>query len=82
MTEKFTPEFIEEYLFGRGLQLKDYFIHRTPISEVIGFVDEQGKEFIFSIGNDELAGLMLARLKQLNAREVVVGNDASSPPRS
>ena len=78
MNAKFTPEFVDQYLFGRGLVLANYFIHRTPISEVICFLDEKGEEFTLSIGNDELARLMMSRLKELNVREVVLGGKSQS----
>jgi hypothetical protein len=78
MSPRFTPEFVEHYLFGRGLQLKDYVVHVTPISETLGFVDEEGRAYNLMVNDGELFGLMMRRLRELGVREVVATGRASS----
>jgi hypothetical protein len=65
---KFTPEFVDERLFGSGLTLDDYFLSRTPFSEVILYTEKNGGECYLSVSNDELAQLMKKRLIELGVR--------------
>ena len=64
----FTREFVDKQLFGSGLKVSDYFLSRTPISEVILYTDTDGKEYYLSVGNDELARLLKERLIELGVR--------------
>lgn len=60
----------DEFLFGRGLELGDYFIERTPVSEVICFKNEDGRAFDLAISNPDLHSAALARLVELGVRIV------------
>ena len=70
MPDMFTPEFVDDFLFRRGLQLKDYFIQVTPVSESIGILDSGEKEFFLAISNNELERLARGRLLALGVRVV------------
>lgn len=56
---------VEEFLFGRGQQLKDYFIEQTPVSEMLCYRNSEGREFDLPINDVELATAVIARLKSL-----------------
>lgn len=60
----------DQFLFGRGLKLGDYFIERTPVSEVICFKNEDGRVFDLAISNPDLHSKALARLVELGVRVV------------
>jgi hypothetical protein len=64
----FTAEFVDERLFGSGLTVADYFLSRTPFSEVILYTEKNGGEFYLSVSNDELAQLLKMRLIELGVR--------------
>lgn len=46
---------VEEFLFGRGVRLEDYFIEQTPVSEVLCYRNSEGREFDLPINDPELA---------------------------
>jgi len=71
------PE-VEEFLFGSGLVLGDYYIERTPISEVICYVSRDGRSFDLHISNEALASAAIARLIALGVRVVVLGGFAQT----
>ena len=59
---------VDDFLFGRGVQLKDYFIEQTPVSEVLGYRSPEGREFDLSINDPELAAAVFRRLKDMGVR--------------
>jgi hypothetical protein len=65
---QFTPEFVDQRLFGSGRRVSDYVLCRTPRSEVIMYTDNSGKAFYLSINNDELWGLLKKRLVELGVK--------------
>jgi hypothetical protein len=67
MSDRPTPH---EFLFGRGLTLQHYFIERTPVSEVIGFTDDNGRAFDLHISDDELALSAKSLLLELGVRVI------------
>lgn len=64
---------VENFLFGTGLQLEDYYIEKTPFSEMLCYRNAEGREFDLPINNEELASAVLKRLKALNVRIVNLG---------
>ncbi|GGZ02131.1 hypothetical protein ACFFTM_08445 [Pseudoduganella plicata] len=64
---------VEDFLFGTGLQLGDYYIERTPFSEMLCYRNAEGREFDLPISNEELATAVFTRLKALNVRIVNLG---------
>jgi hypothetical protein len=64
---------VDDFLFGEGLKLEDYFIRVTPVSEVLCYVGPGGREFYLSISDDELADAALQRLRDLGVRIVEMG---------
>lgn len=64
---------VENFLFGTGLQLEDYYIERTPFSEMLCYCNAEGREFDLLVNNEELASAVLKRLKALNVRVVNLG---------
>lgn len=66
----------DEFLFGNGARVEDYFIRRTPISEVICTI-EDGQEYSLLISNQELFEGVRARLLELGVR--IVERQFSSP---
>lgn len=77
--DRFTHEFVDDFLFGKGLTLKDYVIRRTPVSECI-CCGEGDAEFDLLISNDKLRMLVLERLISLNVS--VVDQDWLKAPHS
>ena len=63
----------EEFLFGRGRQLEDYFIEQTPISEMLGYRNSEGREFDLPIHDTELDLAVMARLKELGVEILKLG---------
>lgn len=66
------PPTADELLFGRGLELDDYFIERTPVSEVICFKNGDGRVFDLAISNPDLRDAALNRLVELGVRVVEI----------
>jgi hypothetical protein len=64
---------VDDFLFGGGLKLEDYFIQVTPVSEVLCYVGPGGREFYLPISDDELADAALLRLRELGVRIVQLG---------
>lgn len=64
---------VDQYLFGRGLRLEDYFIERTPVSEVVGYINSDGKEFDLIIDDPALFKAAKTRLLELGVRVVKLG---------
>lgn len=56
----------EEFLFGRGQQVNDYFIEITPVSEMLCYRNAQGREFDLPINDADLAAAVFNRLKELD----------------
>lgn len=63
-------EKVEEFLFGSGLQLQDYFIELTPVSEMLCYRNSDGREFDLPINDSVLAAAVFSRLKELHVRVV------------
>ena len=64
---------VEEFLFGRGLQLDDYFIEQTPVSEMLCYRNAEGREFDLPINDPVLAAAVTLRLKSLGVQIVRLG---------
>lgn len=60
----------DELLFGNGLKVDNYFIERTPISEVICFESMDGRLFDLTISSEELKAKAVARLIELRVRVI------------
>jgi hypothetical protein len=56
----------EEFLFGRGQQVQDYFIEITPVSEMLCYRNAEGREFDLPINDVDLAAAVINRLKELD----------------
>uniref|UniRef100_UPI0023F876F0 hypothetical protein n=1 Tax=Caballeronia sp. BR00000012568055 TaxID=2918761 RepID=UPI0023F876F0 len=63
----------DEFLFGRGLKLEDYFIEQSPVSEMLCYRNAEGREFDLPINDSELSAAVLTRLKSLGVRIVRLG---------
>lgn len=61
---------VENFLFGAGLQVADYYIERTPFSEMLCYRNAEGREFDLPISNEEFASAVFERLKAMNVRIV------------
>jgi hypothetical protein len=64
---------VDEFLFGRGLTVEDYFIEKTPVSEMLCFRNSDGREFDLPINDAAMAHAVLERLKELGVRVVKLG---------
>lgn len=64
---------VEEFLFGRGQQLKDYFVEQTPVSEMLCYRNSEGREFDLPINDADLAIAVIARLKALGVEITRLG---------
>ena len=65
-----SEEMVDDFLFGSGLGVQDYFIERTPVSEMLCYRNAEGREFDLPINDDVLAAAVYARLKTMNVRVV------------
>ncbi|MCH7330465.1 hypothetical protein [Acinetobacter modestus] len=59
---------VEDFLFGRGQNLDNYFIEQTPVSEMLCYRNSEGHEFDLPICDDELAAAVIKRLKEMGVR--------------
>lgn len=73
MADALLDERIESILFGQGLQVDDYFIEQTPVSEVICYKNQDGRIFDLIIDDSELAIGAMQRLKSLGVKMVRLG---------
>lgn len=64
---------VEEFLFGIGQQLKDYFIEQTPVSEMLCYRNAEGREFDLPINDEDLAVAVIARLKDIGVQITRLG---------
>ncbi|WP_426340092.1 hypothetical protein ACN9MZ_28210 [Pseudoduganella sp. S-14] len=64
---------VDEYLFGSGRTLADYFVEQTPFSEILCYRNSEGREFDLQINHPDLANAVMARLKELGVRIVKLG---------
>ncbi len=64
---------VDDFLFGRGQQLKNYFIEQTPVSEMLCYRNSEGREFDLSINDVELALVVMMRLKDLSVEILKLG---------
>jgi len=60
----------DEFLFNQGMELDDYYIRKTPVSEEICYLGPGDREYVLLIGDRELARSALDRLKELGVRVV------------
>lgn len=61
----FTDGFVGGYLFKNGLALNNYFMRRSPNSEVICYKNGSGQKVYLVISNDELFQAVFTRLVAL-----------------
>ncbi len=73
MNEAELKERATEFLFGRGQTLDSYYIEVTPYSEMLCYVNEEGREFDLPINDEELAQAVLLRLREMGVRIVKYG---------
>lgn len=73
MKDKVSAIMVEEFLFGQGVRLVDYFIEQTPVSEMLCYRNTDGRDFDLPINGPALADAVLIRLKELGARVVKLG---------
>jgi hypothetical protein len=64
---------VEDFLFGKGQNLDNYFIDQTPISEMLCYRNSEGREFDLPIWDDELAAAVMKRLKGMGVRIIKLG---------
>ena len=72
MTNHTIPVDIDDYLFGGGMTLYNYFVRVTPFSETVCYVNGLGQEFYLSISSDELEEKISRRLTELGVRRINV----------
>jgi hypothetical protein len=59
---------VDEFLFGRGLTVRNYFIDTRDGFELICFTHSDGREFDLSVSDDRLKLAAVARLKALGVQ--------------
>jgi hypothetical protein len=72
MNEKMTS-LAEKFLSECGIKLNDFYIEKTPVSEMLCYKNEAGRDFDLPINNPDLAVAVLLRLKELGVRTVKTG---------
>lgn len=68
-----TPERVEQFLFGSGMRLEDYFLEQSPVAEVICYRNAEGRQYDLLISDDALADAAVQRLKDLGVKIVKIG---------
>jgi hypothetical protein len=68
MDVKKTPAAVEEFLFGRGQSVDEYFIEETPDAELLRYQNADGQVVELPINDAEFAAALSARLKELGVR--------------
>src|SRR5262249_8882854 len=68
-----SPNSVDEYLFREGMTLANYWIERTPVSEVVCYKNLEGREFDLMISNNHCTHLIKQRLLALGVRIVEAG---------
>lgn len=71
MDDKRLEAMADEYLFGSGLALSNFYIEKTPVSEVLCFINDKGRHFDLPISDPVLAGAVKGRLRELGVKVVV-----------
>ena len=67
------PTDLDDYLFGSGLTLENYFVCVTPFSETICYRNNEGKEFYLTVNDDEFEEKLRGRLVDLGAEVIKLG---------
>jgi len=58
----------EEFLEERGFDLEKIYIEKTPVSEMICFIDENGREFDLPISDEKLLAAVIGHLMAKGVR--------------
>jgi hypothetical protein len=66
-------ERVEQFLFGQGMRLEDYFLEQSPVAEVICYRNAHGRQYDLLISDDALEDAAVRRLKDLGVRIVKIG---------
>lgn len=70
MEVKKTPAAVEEFLFGKGQRVEDYFVEETAGAELLRYQHADGELVDLPIADPEFASALSARLKELGVRVV------------
>ncbi|WP_175016803.1 hypothetical protein [Massilia sp. YMA4] len=74
-------ELVDQLIFENGGRVSNYFIERTPVSEMLCYRNAEGREFDLPISDDALAAAVIARLKALGVRIVEIGSAKAMPTK-
>ena len=66
--EQWTNERVDQYLFGQGVELRQYFISRASGADCLCYTSPEGRDFYLPIDDDALAGRAIQRLLALGVR--------------
>lgn len=66
--EHWNDEQVDEYLFGQGVELRQYFISRASSGDCLCYTSSEGRDFYLPIDDDVLAGKVIQRLLALGVR--------------
>ncbi|AVR97157.1 hypothetical protein [Pseudoduganella armeniaca] len=72
-------ELVNQLIFGNGGRVSDYFIERTPVSEMLCYRNAEGREFDLPISDAALGDAVIARLKALGVRIVEIEASRAVP---
>lgn len=70
MDVKKTPAAVEEFLFGRGQSVDEYFIEEAGGAELLRYRHAEGRVVDLPVNDAEFAAALSARLKELGVRVV------------
>lgn len=63
----------DEFLFGCGQKIENYYIEQTSVSKILCYRNSEGREFDLSIHDTELALAVMSRLKDLDVEILKLG---------
>lgn len=64
----------DQFLSGRGTRLEDYYVELTPVSKMLCYRNNAGREIDVPIQDERLAEAVFARLEELGVRVVQLSN--------
>lgn len=63
----------EDFLFGKGETINQYYIETSPFGDMICYICPSGQEFDLLIEDTELEATAIKKLKELGVRIIKLG---------
>ena len=70
MVDKNMGDLANQFIAESGIDVEKFFIEITPYSEMVGYTDEEGREFDLPISDENLGRAVRTKLKELGVRVI------------